>query len=208
MTDLTEPTHTTAAPGTGGATGTAATPSTDRSASVASSAATEAKAVASEAASEAKDVLTDARQQLRQQAEEQSAKVASVIGELGDQLRRMAAAGESGPARDIVSGVADQAEQMSQRLRNGGLDRTLEDARRVARNRPGMFLAGAALAGFAAARVVRMADTERVKQAISGSDDTPGQGWDTTEAASPVPSSFARPTPTSAPALGPTEQLR
>ncbi len=124
----------------------------------------------SEAAAEAKDVLTDVRQQLRSQAEEQSAKVAALVGDIGTQLRKMAAAGESGPAKDIVAGVADQAQQMSQRLGDGGLDRTLSDARRLARNRPGLFLAGAALAGFVAARVVRAADTDGLKQAATGSN--------------------------------------
>ncbi len=70
-------------------------------------------------------------------------------------------------AKDIIATFADQAEQMSQRLSDGGLDRTLEDARRLARNRPGLFLAGAALAGFVAARVARAADTDSLKQAAS-----------------------------------------
>ena len=125
MTDLTEPTQ---APAPGGATERAASTAAaakDQAASVASSAATEAKAVASEATAEAKDVLIDVRQQLRSQAEEQSAKVAALVGDIGTQLRKMAAAGETGPAKDIVAGVADQAEQMSRRLGNGGLDRTL-----------------------------------------------------------------------------------
>ena len=170
MTDLTEPTQ---APAPGGATERAATTAAaakDQAASVASSAANEAKAVASEAATEAKDVLIDVRQQLRSQAEEQSAKVAALVGDIGTQLRKMAAAGESGPAKDIVAGVADQADQMSRRLGDGGLDRTLSDARRLARNRPGLFLAGAALAGFVAARVARAADTGSLKQAATGSN--------------------------------------
>ena len=88
----------------------------------------------------------------------------------------MAAAGESGPAKDIVAGVADQADQMSRRLGDGGLDRTLEDARRLARNRPGLFLAGAALAGFVAARVARVADTGSLKQAATGSNGSSAGG--------------------------------
>ena len=170
MTDLTEPTQ---APAPGGATERAASTAAaakDQAASVASSAATEAKAVASEAAAEAKNVLIDARQQLRSQADEQSAKVASLVGDIGSQLRTMADAGDAGVAKDIVAGVADQAEQMSRRLSDGGLDRTLEDARRLARNRPGLFLAGAALAGFVAARVARAADTDSLKQAATRSE--------------------------------------
>jgi hypothetical protein len=60
----------------------------------------------------------------------------------------------------------------------------MEDARRLARNRPGLFLAGAALAGFVAARVVRAADTEGLKQAATGSNGT-----------SPAPAITPPPTP-------------
>jgi hypothetical protein len=176
MTDVTDPTQ---APAQGGvsdrAASTAAT-AKDQATSVASSAADEAKAVAAEAKAEAKNLVEDARQQLRTQADEQSAKVAALVGDIAGQLRRMADAGESGTARDLVSGVADQAQQLSQRLGDGGLDRTLADARRLARNRPGMFLAGAALAGFVAARVVRMADTDRLKEAATGESNASNTG--------------------------------
>ena len=144
----------------------------DQAAGVASTTADQAKVVASAAAAEAKDVLADARQQLRAQADEQAAKVASLIGEIGGQLRTMANAGDTGPAKDIVATVAEQADGVSRRLRDGGLDRTLEDARRVARNRPGLFLAGAALAGFVAARVARTVDTTALKQAATP-DESP-----------------------------------
>jgi hypothetical protein len=197
MTDVTEPTQ---APAPGGATEHAASTAAvakDQAASVASSAATEAKAVASEAAAEAKDALTDARQQLRRQAEEQSAKVAALVGDLGNQLRKMAAAGDSGPAKDIVATVADQAKQVSQRLGDGGLDRTLDDARRLARNRPGLFLAGAALAGFVAARVVRVADTAGLKQAATGSNGSSAGGpGDPSFARTATTPSMPAPTPT------------
>jgi len=176
MTDVTQPTQAPAPEGAFERTASVAPVAKDQAATVAASAAGEAKAVASEAAAEAQNVLTDVRQQLRTQAEEQSAKVASLVGDIAAQLHKMAAAGEPGPAKDIVGGVADQAQQVSQRLGDGGLDRTLSDARRVARNRPGMFLAGAALAGFVAARVFRAADTDRLKHAATGSNGSSGNG--------------------------------
>jgi uncharacterized protein YjbJ (UPF0337 family) len=198
MTDVTESTQ---APAPTGATASTAAAAKEQAGSVAASAATEAKGVASEAATEAKNVLADARKQLRSQAEEQSAKVAAVAGDIAAQLRRMAAAGESGPAKDIVTGVADQAQQMSQRLGDGGLDRTLEDARRLARNRPGLFLAGAAVAGFVAARVVRAADTDSLKQAASASNGSgnlgssaPAGSMDTPSLSVPEPATGAFPT--------------
>ena len=150
----------------------------EQAGAVASTATREARAVASEAAGEAKNLVADARQQLRTQADEQSAKVASLVGDIGSQLRTMADAGDSGVAKDLVAGFADQAEQFSRRLGDGGLDRTLEDARRLARNRPGLFLAGAALAGFVVARVARAADTDSLKQAAAPTSS--GNGHDTT----------------------------
>jgi hypothetical protein len=146
----------------------------DQAAIVASTAADQARAVASEAAAEAKDVFADARQQLRAQADEQSTKLASLIGDIGGQLRTMARAGDSGPAKDVIATVAEQAEGISQRLRDGGIDRTLDDARRLARNHPGLFLAGAALAGFVAARVARTVDTSALKQAADPTQGTNG----------------------------------
>ena len=91
-----------------------------------------------------------------------------------------------GPAKDIVAAVADQADGMSQRLSDGGLDRTLEDARRLARNRPGLFLAGAALAGFVAARVARTADTGALKEAASPSQGTNGAHGQATLGSAPT----------------------
>ena len=47
----------------------------------------QAKVVAAEAGAEAKDVLADVRQQLRAQANEQSDKIAALMGDIGTQLR-------------------------------------------------------------------------------------------------------------------------
>ena len=201
MTDLTEPTQAPAPEGASDRAASTASAAKEQATSVAASAAGEAKAVAAEAAAEAKDVLADARQQLRTQAEEQSAKVASLVGDIGGQLRTMAAAGEAGPAKDIVAAVADQADGVSQRLRDGGLDRTLEDARRLARNRPGLFLAGAALAGFVAARVARTVDTGALREAASPGHSTNGPAPSplgatpdlSLEAAPPVPPAPTQP---------------
>jgi len=178
------PTGTTAKPPTGTTAGTTAKqPSADaasakeKASGVASTATDQAKTVAADAASEAKNLVGDARKQLRTQADEQSKKVASGLGDLGSQFRQMANASSPGVARDMVASVADRAEQFARRLDEGGLDRTLDDARRWARNQPGVFLGVAAALGFVAIRVVRSADTDSLKQAASptsnGEDTTP-----------------------------------
>lgn len=144
---------------------TTATTAKEQAASVAQTAASEAQALRSQAAGEAKDLLTEARSQLRAQASDQSDRVASLLGDVSTQLRKMADAGEPGMARDVVQQVASQARQMADRLGQGGLDRTLADARRLARNRPGVFLFGAAAAGFLVARVARNVDTHSLAEA-------------------------------------------
>ena len=137
---------------------------------VAHTAVEEAKHLGAQATEQAKHVLSDARQQLQAQAEEQSQRLAGAVGDLGQQLRTMADAGQSGLARDLIAQAADTAARFSQQLDQGGLDRTIQDAKRFARNRPGMFLLGAAAAGFAAARVARTADTSALKEAATPSN--------------------------------------
>jgi hypothetical protein len=180
----------------------------EHASTVASSAADEARSVASEAATEARNVVADTRQQLRAQADEQAAKVAALFGDIGGQLRTMADAGQSGLAKDAVATVADQAQQLSRHLGDGGLDRTLEDARRFARNRPGTFLAGAAVAGFVVTRLLKAADTDGLTQAATAGHESHNGGHndDAPLAASPTIAAGIdpQPRPLTAPAAGST----
>ena len=164
-----------AQPNAGAATGTAK----EQASNVASSVTDHAREVGAEAAEQARDLMSETRRELRAQAQDQSARVATLLGELSDQMRSMADAGEPGTARDVVAQVAERTRGFADRLDSGGLDRMLEDARRFARNRPGTFLAAAAATGFLAARLVRNADTHSLVEAAkpdrtSTSDDVLG----------------------------------
>jgi len=186
--------------------GNVASSAKDEAASVASTAVDEVKQLGADATGQAKQVLTDARQQLHAKAQEESQRLAGTIADLGQQLRTMANAGEAGLARDLVSEVASRAQQISQHLGQGGFERTVDDAKRLARNRPGTFLLGAAAAGFVAARVARMADTAALKDAAipapNGNgqhhgvrDDEPSPALGTTRPApSPAPGRATAPT--------------
>ncbi len=190
--------------------GNVASTAKEEAAAVARTAVEEAKHLGAEASQQAKHVLSDARQQLQAQAEEQSQRLAGAVGDLGQQLRSMAAAGDSGLARDLMTQAADTAQRLSQQLQQGGIDRTIQDAKRFARNRPGMFLLGAAAAGFAAARVARTADTSALKEAAAPSSGNGANGdgnaygaelqWSSTE---PSAASQPRPTPPSQGTAGP-----
>jgi hypothetical protein len=142
-----------------------ATSAKQEASAVAQTAVDEAKNLTAEATQQARQVFDDARQQLQAKANEEAQRLAGAVADLGTQLRTMADAGQAGLARDLVAQVADGSQRIAQHLRQGGLDRTMADARRLARNRPGTFLLGAAAAGFVAARVARSADTAALKDA-------------------------------------------
>src|SRR5690606_7846132 len=97
-------------------------------------------------------------------------RLASSLDTASGELRKMAdAADGSSPAGGIVSSLADSAQQFSRRLDEGGPEGLMDDVRRMGREHPVRFLAMAAAAGFAAARLVKSTDTETIKREISGS---------------------------------------
>lgn len=137
----------------------------DSAASVAHAAAGEARSVFDEATGRAKDLASDATRELRLKADEEAVRVAGGLHDFGRQLRSMADAGERGLLTDLVRDGADRAERFAGRLDDGGLDGVLDDARRFARSRPGLFLLGAAAAGVVAGRVARNSDRQALAQA-------------------------------------------
>jgi hypothetical protein len=140
----------------------------------------EARNLVEEAKSSTKDVARDARQQLRTQADEQTARVAESMHRVASQLQDMGRSGGEGLAADLVRDASGRVEGIASRLDREGLESMLADAKRFARNRPGTFLLAAAAAGALAARLVKATDThhiaEVVKDAQGGDDQGSGQG--------------------------------
>jgi hypothetical protein len=130
----------------------------------------EARSLADEAKRTTADLGRDARQQLRAQADEQTARVAGSLHQLATQFDQMGAAGGPGLPSDLVRDASTRLEGMATRLDREGLESILADAKRFARNRPGTFLLIAAAAGAAAARLLKATDTERLKEAVTGGD--------------------------------------
>jgi hypothetical protein len=137
--------------------GEVASAATDSAGQVASTAVEQARQVAGEAKAQVSSLVADARGTVRGQAETQTQQLADALARLGDQARALLegrpddAPALTGHARN----AADQLDQMAGRLRTGGVDGLLHDLRSFARRRPGTFLLGAGLAGFAAGRLVR-----------------------------------------------------
>ncbi|MEX5637847.1 hypothetical protein [Parafrankia sp. FMc2] len=113
--------------------------------------------VAGEAKRQARDLAGETRDQVTQQASEQQHRVASNVRELADGLSRMAeqAPAEAGLASDLARLASERLRTVGQHLENRQPADLLEDVRSFARERPGVFLAGALLGGFVTGRLVR-----------------------------------------------------
>jgi hypothetical protein len=134
----------------------------------------EARQVVRGANQQARRLVGDTRQELRSQADAQIDRLAHGLNDVSRQLRSMGEKGEPGAVSDMASEAAARTQQISERLRAGGIDDVLAQLRSAGRNRPGLFLAGAFGAGLVAGRVVR-----NVAQQPGGDgSDQPSMGGD------------------------------
>jgi uncharacterized protein YjbJ (UPF0337 family) len=125
----------------------------DKAAEVAGTAKEQAGNVAGEATAQARDFVDELREQLQDQADFQTRRLADNVRKLSDELRVMGdSGGRDSSAAGVVRQVADGGRKVAARIEERGPDGLLGDLRDFARRRPGVFLAGAAVAGFALAR--------------------------------------------------------
>jgi hypothetical protein len=124
---------------------------------VASEATRQASELTKEATAQARNLVSEATGQVRDHAGQQTQRAASGLRSLSEQVRALTEGHpeEAGTAGDYARQASDKLQQLAQRLEDGGLEGLLEDLQGFARRRPGVFLIGAAAAGFAVGRVVR-----------------------------------------------------
>lgn len=125
--------------------------------SVAATVGEQTSIVVQEATSHARDLAEDAKQQLHRQAASQTDQLGGVLGQLGDRVHALADGrpDDAGPVGQYVDQLADQVDDLAGRIDRLGFDGMVDEVQRFARRRPGAFLAGAALAGFAVSRLGR-----------------------------------------------------
>lgn len=146
---------------------------------VAGAAADHARQVASQAASQAAGLVDEARGAVRRQADAQTSQLGEALGGLRDQFQALLdgrpedAPSLAGHGREVVG----RLDRLAGRLQSGGVDGALAEVQRFARRRPGAFLAGAGLAGFAAGRLLR-ASRERDGSSGSGGGGAEGATGD------------------------------
>ncbi|MET9950504.1 hypothetical protein ABZ135_03005 [Streptomyces sp. NPDC006339] len=161
----------------------------DKAAEVAGTAKEQAAGVAHEATAQARDLVGELRDQLQGQAQSQTQRLAENVRRLADELREMSESGKpDSSAAGVVRQIADGGHQVASRLEERGPDGLVSDLQDFARRRPGVFLAGAALAGFAVARAGKGVSA-------AGSSSPSGAGTGNRQqrvSASPVGSSQSR----------------
>jgi hypothetical protein len=144
----------------------------ERGGQVASTVASEAKHVASQARREARDLLDEGIGQIRDQAREGQRKTAESLRAIAGQLEDMAEKADApGVAIDVVQEVSDRARSVASWLEAREPGDLLGEVRGFARRRPGVFLAGAALAGVLAGRLTRGVVAEVKQDSGSGARD-------------------------------------
>jgi hypothetical protein len=151
---------------------TVATTAADAARGVAQTAAQQTSDVVGEAARQARDLVGETRQQVREQAESQTRRLAENARALAGQLNGMAAKAEQqGPVTEVAHQIAGKIDGIAGYLDGTTPEAAIEDLRRYARRRPGMFLLGAGAVGFLAGRLL--------KGATAGSDDSTVTGGTT-----------------------------
>jgi len=123
---------------------------------VAQTASDQARVVVSETARQARDLLGEASGQAMDQASVQQQRAARELRAVADELQDMAAkGGQSGLATEVTHQAAERIHGAASWLEQREPGDVLQAVRDFARRRPGVFLAGAAIAGLAAGRLTR-----------------------------------------------------
>ncbi len=133
----------------------------------------QARTVAEESRSQARAAASTMGNRIADEAEEQTRRASANLRQWSEDLSSMAENAESdSPARSMVRQVAERGHGAADYLEDRGVQGLLDEAQMFARRRPGLFLAGAAIAGFAIGRLVKSAQ-EAQKQPEP--DQGPGQ---------------------------------
>jgi hypothetical protein len=136
----------------------AASTSADEARHVAGVAKEQTAQVASEATAAAKNVASDVLKNVSDTAREQGGtqrdKLVGTLSTLSHDLSSMADQAPSGLAGDLARQAADQARSLTSRLEDRDPAEILDDVRRFARRRPGVFLLGALAAGVVTGRLL------------------------------------------------------
>lgn len=133
--------------------GQGATVLTQQASEVADTVKQQAAAVTQETGTQARQLAAELREQISGETRAQGERLVQNLRSLADELREMGEHGQGDSvATTVVRRLAEGGHQVADHLEQRGPGGLLEEVQGFARRRPGLFLAGAALAGFAVAR--------------------------------------------------------
>lgn len=155
---------------------------------VADTAQQQAAEMTREARAQGEELLQEAQQQLKAQASEQTHRLGGAVDALGSRLQALADGRpeEAGPVGEYAERVAGQTRDIAGRIDELGFEGVLDEVQQFARRRPGAFLLGAAVAGFASSRLARGAKEAQSETSASRPQRQPGTDNGTSAATSPV----------------------
>ena len=135
---------------------------------IAGEATAQTQAVVSQAKQEVDSLITQTREEMRLQAESRSAQAAGGLRTLSEQVAALAEGrpDSAGSLPRYLEDAQEHVRNLASRLEQGGPQGIIDDVTRFARQRPGLFLAGALGAGFVVGRMVRASSAQ--------SDSDPG----------------------------------
>jgi hypothetical protein len=129
--------------------------------------------VAQQASTEAKELLDQTKGRVQGEAASQTQRLADRLASLGDEALALSEGRPEDAARarqfaaqaaDKLFEAADKVSVVADDVEDRGFEGLLDDVQRFARRRPGLFLLGAAAAGFGIGRVVRAREPEPVEE--------------------------------------------
>jgi hypothetical protein len=126
--------------------------------------------LAHQAKTEVRNVMSDARDEMQRQIDTQAHRLGGALQDAGGQLRSMAEGAHPGFVTDLAAQLGQTLDRVAATIDRGGAEAVADDLRSLARRQPGLFLLGAGLAGFVAARLLRAAGTR-----ATGSQGTGGR---------------------------------
>jgi hypothetical protein len=178
---------------------------------LASSAVEQAREVGAEALAQTHSLVEEARQEVWRQGEAQTDRLVGALGQLRDQAEALLDGRPEDAPRLAQQGRAavGRLDEMTRRLETRGLDGLVDDLGRLARRRPGAFLAAAGTLGFVAGRLVRARrDNGGGNEEPANVDGSPGRVLSRSPAPAPprVTSPPPPPLPPPVPALDASEQ--
>lgn len=155
-----------------------ATTARDEARGVAGDARHEAAAVVSEAGVQARHLADEARIALRQQASEGTSRATGAVDQLAGRLRALADGNteQAGDLQRYARDLGDRLGGVAGRMQERGIDGLVDDVQSFARRRPGVFLAVAAGAGFAAGRLFRGAKADAESSTAASNGRSSGTG--------------------------------